>query len=183
MMITIRFSATLVAAIFILLSLTACSPDKEAGASAEVQALEEEYEAISSQLSELSDEKEQLEEAMDANEALLESLDSNLEREAALEQRVLPVSNYLASLESATNTVKADIETWRKATRDSYVGLKIPELQTNSGTSHPNVTITEIRDELFVVEDTDGNKIEVPFDDVNEAIRKALVHEPTILSK
>ncbi len=179
-MISIRCEASFVIAVFLCLS--ACSPEKETGTSTEVQALETDYENINSQLTELSEEKAQLEEAIKSNEALLKSLDQDVEREAALEAAVLPVSNYLAALESATATVKADIETWRQATRDSYVGMTIPKLQTTSGSIHPNVTITEIRDELFVVEDPDGNKIELPFADVNEAIRKALVHEPTVLS-
>ena len=180
MMICLRTPATLVTVL--CFCLASCSPEKEAGAGAEVQALKAEYETLSARLADLSAEKDQLEAAIKADAALLKSLDQDVAREAALKEAVLPVSNYLASLEKASGTVKADIEIWRQATRDSYVGMHIPQLQTNSGALHADVTITEIHDDRFVVEDKDGNRIEVPFDDVNEAIRKALVHEPTVLS-
>lgn len=165
-----------------LLSLSACSPEQDAETSAELQALQAEYLQVNAQLSQRSKEKDQLEETLKTNAALLKSLDRDSKREAALAAEVAPLSNYLATLENASNTVKADLDTWRQATRNSYVGMNIPELHTNSGTIHSNVTIAEIRDERFVVEDSDGNKIEVPFADVNEAIRKALVHEPSALS-
>jgi len=180
MMTSVKFFATLVVTFCLLLS--ACSPEKDAATNPELDALEADYREVSAQVSELSEEKDQLEAAIKENEKLLESMDSALKRKAALEEQVLPVRKYLTSLEQAASTVKADIETWRQATRDSYVGMTIPELQTNSGTTHPNVTITEIRDELFVIEDADGKKTDIPFSDVNEAIRKALVHEPTVLS-
>jgi len=177
----IRIPTTLAAVI--CLSLAGCSPEKEAEKSAEVLALEADYLQLSAQLKELSEEKDSLEASIEENKALLESTEKDLKREASLREEVLPISNYLKSLERASNTVKADVETWRQATRDSYVGMNIPELQTSSGTIHPNVTISEIHDEQFVVEDADGNKIEIPFTDVNEAIRNALVHEPTVLSQ
>lgn len=175
----VRTAATL----FAILFLIACSEPSDPVKEAEVERLRAEVEELASTYSSLLKEKELLRTQNNENESLIRDLDYSYKRELETRAEAGRVRDYVNALESADSQLRDSLDAWRKATRESFIGRKIPVLALLSGASYSDVMVVEVFDDSFTVEEANANRIDIPFTDVSEQVRSALVYEPTILAR
>ena len=159
-----------------------CTQPVDPAKQAEAERLRAEVEELSSSYSDLLKEKQLLTTQNRDNEALIRNLDHNYKNELETRAKAKEIRDYVNALESADSQVRESLDTWRQATRDSFVGRKIPDLTLLSGTRYSDVIVTEVSDESFVVEASGSTRVKIPFSDVSEQVRTALVYEPSILT-
>ena len=92
------------------------------------------------------------------------------------------IAQYTTSLTEAQAAITESLEFWRTETRNSFEGVKLPEMITSSGTLYRAVTITEVGDEQLVISH-EGGTATVPIAELTIGLRKNLIHEPTVLSE
>jgi len=166
----------LVALIFV-----SCAEPVDPAKQAEVERLRAEVDELALTYSSLLEEKQQLTTQNRADEALIRNLDHNFKGELETRAEAEEIRNYVDALQSAEAQVKQSLEVWRRATRESFVGRKMPTLSLRSGTRFSNVVVVGVSDDFFAIQAEGGERVEVPFADVSEQVRYALVHEPSIL--
>lgn len=151
--------------------------------------------SASSDVEETSEAEVEVEEKMSFPEALkikrslgreLEALERDFEKrdELAAEEleamKVLePVREYRTALEGTHEELTRSLAFWKKATRDSFKGVKLPEIVTVSGDKFQEVEITGVSDhQLEIVHSGGSSTLEIS--DLSVGLRKNLIHEPTV---
>lgn len=132
-------------------------------------------------LTELRKEKKELEAKLKELEALSGSQGSLIEREVAVSADLEKLRNYAGMLESHSADLDQSLQSWKAATRNSFVGVELPEIATSDGRSFQKVTIKRVEDETLTFEHEGGSEtleiLSLPLD-----LRKNLIHEPTVLA-
>ncbi len=178
----------IVLALAALLS-TACfdkeSGDAEAEADGEVSSYREERaqrDELRKRVTELRAEKKALEGKIKEVGSSLKKQGEIRTKELALATELEAVRRYSAGLASLEQELDASLGTWREATRNSFKGVKLPEIVTVSGARYADVTINGVTDEAIVIGHSGGEST-VPILDLPVGLRKNVIHEPTVLAE
>lgn len=94
-------------------------------------------------------------------------------------ERWVEAENYVATLENSLAEIESQIDTWRQPTRTSFEGLPFKGLQLENGEEIPVVTIGKVTDFTLTVI-VDGQPRALPWEDLAEKSRLALLHEATV---
>lgn len=175
----VRLGVTLLPMLF----LVGCSEPIDPAKKAEADRLRAEVDELSSTYSSLLEEKQRLMTQNREDEVLIRNLDHNFRNELETRAEAQKIRDYVKALEGADSQVRQSLDAWRKATRESFVGRKIADLTLLSGTHYADVVIVEVTDDFLMVEAQDSTRIEIPFTDISEQVRNALVYEPSILAR
>jgi len=106
--------------------------------------------------------------------------DSDKEEEEADEDT--PEAAYLAKLGEMDEYFSSELDLWRDATRGSFEGIKLKEVKTNSGQIFVDVEIKKVTGDTFEITHSVG-EASIPVKDLDEGLRKNLIHEETILEE
>ncbi|HRQ90624.1 MAG TPA: hypothetical protein PLA50_17655 [Bacteroidia bacterium] len=89
---------------------------------------------------------------------------------------------YLGGLDELEAHLDQSLEAWRNATRESFKGVRIPEITTVGGVKYVNATIVKVTDSSLAITHEAG-EAEIPALDLPVGLRKNMIHEPTVLSE
>jgi len=138
--------------------------------------------ARGSEYRELRDERRDLErrvaELREAGQRREELVQEELAAVAALDE----VRGYERKLRSLHEEATAQLQTWREATRRSFVGVQLPEIETIDGAKWTAVTIRHVGDDAIQIEHA-GGTAEIEILRLPLGLRKNLIHEPTALAE
>lgn len=92
------------------------------------------------------------------------------------------VRAYYETVVSTKAALETSLSQWRAATRSSFVGVKLPQIQLISGETYSDVTLTAVEDEVVRITHSGGEAtlevMKLPI-----GLRKNVIHEPTVLTE
>ncbi len=93
-----------------------------------------------------------------------------------------PGAEYLEKLNEMDEYFSSELDLWRAATRDSFVGIKLKEVKTTGGQTYAGVEIKKVSSDTLEITHS-GGEASVPIMELEEGLRKNLIHEETILGE
>ncbi|MEM9018584.1 MAG: hypothetical protein AAGC68_16355, partial [Verrucomicrobiota bacterium] len=88
---------------------------------------------------------------------------------------------YHSRIETLDTQLSGALESWRSATRESFVGVQLPEVTTIEGQTFRSITIRSVGSDTLTF-NHDGGEATVDIVSLPVSLRKNLIHEPTILT-
>jgi hypothetical protein len=92
------------------------------------------------------------------------------------------VRAYYESVVSTKAALQTSLSQWRAATRDSFVGVKLPQIQLISGETYSDVTLTAVEDQVVRITHS-GGEATLEIMKLPIGLRKNVIHEPTVLTE
>jgi len=91
------------------------------------------------------------------------------------------VRAYYESVVSTKATLESSLDQWRSATRGSFAGVKLPQIQLISGETFSDVTIAAVEDDVLRITHSGGDAT-LEIMKLPVGLRKNVIHEPTVLT-
>lgn len=126
-------------------------------------------------------EKRSLESEIKKIEKSQESADEIKQEELAALKELEEVRTYLTNAKKLDENITSALQQWRTATRTSFEGVRLQEIQTIAGESYKDVTITGVGDEKVSITHS-GGSAEIEISSLPLGLRKNLIHESTVLA-
>ncbi len=92
------------------------------------------------------------------------------------------VRAYYEAVVSTKTALETSLSQWRTATRSSFVGVKLPQIQLISGETFSDVTLTAVEDEVIKITHS-GGEATLEIMKLPVGLRKNVIHEPTVLTE
>jgi len=160
----------------IVLCVTGCVKE------AELQALRDEVKQLALEADQLKNDRSALEEDFRVKNGLATQFQRLQEREAKMRLELEQIHRYVDQLKVAQEYVDARLPQWREATRRSLKGLRLGNVDLINGTSLVDAEVVEVADASVKIKHARGES-DYPIDELPEAARVLLVHEPTVLAQ
>lgn len=182
------------------LGLTSCldkladSPDGEGDSEEEVAGTDEKRSASEARegkkksskqdkrsFTEIRSERKALEKRVAELKALAESANALVAEEVEVTDRVNKIRAYHGSLTTLHGELTKAKEAWKAASRESFVGVELPEITTSDGNKYQSVKILKIEENSISIAHSGGTEnIEVV--KLPVGLRKNILHEATVLA-
>ncbi|MAS92510.1 MAG: hypothetical protein CMO55_04870 [Verrucomicrobiales bacterium] len=127
-------------------------------------------------------EKRALESEIKKIEKSQESSDEIKQEELAALKELEEVRTYLSNAQKLSESTASALGQWKAATRKSFEGVRLKEVQTIAGETYTDVTITGVADETVSITHS-GGSAEVEISSLPLGLRKNLIHESTVLAE
>lgn len=92
------------------------------------------------------------------------------------------VRAYYESVVSTKAALQTSLSQWRAATRGSFVGVKLPQIQLISGETYSDVTLIAVEDQVVKITHS-GGEATLEIMKLPVGLRKNVIHEPTVLTE
>ncbi|MDF1860005.1 MAG: hypothetical protein P1U87_07300 [Verrucomicrobiales bacterium] len=91
------------------------------------------------------------------------------------------IRNYHAAATKLREELTTSVNAWKAATRTSFFGVELPEIETTNGNTYSSVTIQKIDDDTLTIDHAGGSET-IPVINLPVALRKNIIHEATVLA-
>ena len=147
-------------------------------------------ESTLAQIEELKAETDSLQQSVETLKSEKREIDSKLRRNGNVDRelaskvtRSQPSVDYMADLIAGVDFYDEKLNVWREATRASFVGVRINQLDLVDGETLRSVTIKQVEDDEVVFTFPDGTTKTVPCSNLPKPFLKRIAHESTILEE
>lgn len=148
----------------------------------EVGSSKSDRDAIRTELSELRAKKKDLEGQIRDLEKNVKKKDELVATELKAVEEQEAARAYARSLDALNQALDVNLQAWREGTRRSFIGVTLPELVTVGGETYTGVTVAGVTDDQLAIQHA-GGQANIMIVDLPVALRKNLIHEPTVLSE
>lgn len=133
-------------------------------------------------VAELKSEKKEIEERIEQLDEALESEADVAKKELAVVGELEEIRKYAKLVNETRAEAEDSLNKWRNATRESFKGVRLPEIETIGGAKYTDVAITNVTDDALAIEHADGADT-LDIVDLPVGLRKNLIYEPTVLTE
>lgn len=130
---------------------------------------------------EIREERKALEKRVEELESLAASQNELIAEEVAVSARVEKIREYHSAVTQLRDELTAAKAGWQQASRDSFIGVQLPEVALTNGTTYSNVVISKVDGEMLHIKHTEGSA-EIPILQLPVALRKNVLDEATVLA-
>ena len=170
----LNFKKLIALAVFPAFLLAGCQENEDE----EMALLDAEYEELEDKIDEQQAIQSKLTKEKNDLTKTIRDFQYNQKKEAAMLLEIQPIVDYMAKLDESDKYLDSELDLWRPATRDSFKGVELGNLDV-AGKSYPNAVISSVTDDGLII-DSNGAEATILFEELPIELRLKLVHEPTV---